>query len=191
DFYLQYLREQLLRVTTSEQMLTELYNTEAEEARKLRVFTKKDDDFQADKKSLHEMREALVKRLENAGVVKAVGGYDASTISPPGLGKKVAPSGLLVFPLAALLGLLFGCGLVSLAERTDKSFRTPDEIRRRLGLPVVGYIPQLHPADAATTADAGLSPMLCSHYRSRSREAEAYRGVRTALYFSTHGEGHK
>src|SRR5262249_50834335 len=93
------------------------------------------------------------------------------------------------------LGLLAGVGLGYLAESSDKSFRTPQEIRRRLGLPVVGHIPTLvGDAEAARKVQAGqdvLDPLLCSHYRPKSVEAEAYRAVRTSLYFSTQGEGHK
>jgi succinoglycan biosynthesis transport protein ExoP len=194
DVYERYLSEQLHRYQKAEQMLAELYDKEAEEVRRLKSYASQEDDFKAHRKRLDENYASIIKSLTGAGMVRAVGGFEASTVSPPVLGKKVAPSALLVFPLAALVGLLGGCGLASLAELTDRSFRTPEEIRRRLGLPVVGLIPQLRPADETVQAAAGggpLHPMLCSHYRSRSREAEAYRGVRTSLYFSTNGEGHK
>jgi capsular exopolysaccharide synthesis family protein len=79
---------------------------------------------------------------------------------------------------------------------TDTSFHTPQEIRRHLGLPVIGHIPVLE-ADAAATArrDAGEEnvpdPFLCTHYSSSSTRSEAFRGVRTALYFNTRGAGHQ
>src|SRR5205823_1816060 len=38
---------------------------------------------------------------------------------------------------------------------------------------------------------SGLSPILCTYHRPKSREAEAYRGVRTGLFFSALGKGHK
>src|SRR5262249_32091814 len=44
---------------------------------------------------------------------------------------------------------------------------------------------------AGTADQPALDPLLCSHYRPKSFNAEAYRTVRTALYFSTQGEGHK
>jgi succinoglycan biosynthesis transport protein ExoP len=47
-------------------------------------------------------------------------------------------------------------------------------------------------AGARAQAEAGaavLDPLTCVHYRPRSVEAEAYRAVRTALYFSTQGGG--
>src|SRR5262249_45123621 len=72
---------------------------------------------------------------------------------------------------------------------------TPEEVRRRLGMPLVGHVPFLQPhQDAVRRAAAGESvpdPLLVTFYRPKSVEAEAYRAVRTALYFSTQGEAHK
>jgi capsular exopolysaccharide synthesis family protein len=61
-------------------------------------------------------------------------------------------------------------------------------VRRTLGLPVVGHIPYFKPAKKARRVSAergpALDPMLCAHHHPASAEAEAYRGVRTALFFS-------
>ncbi len=109
----------------------------------------------------------------------------------PTAGAAEASRNLLVSGL--LLGTLAGAGLGYLAELSDKGFRTAEEIRRRLGLAVIGHIPQLAPDEAARAAvEAGataLDPHLCAYYRAKSVEAEAYRAVRTALYFSTQGGG--
>ena len=53
----------------------------------------------------------------------------------------MSPNAYSVFPIAAIGGLLAGLCLAYLAGVSDKSFRTPAEIRRRLGLPVIGHIP--------------------------------------------------
>jgi capsular exopolysaccharide synthesis family protein len=94
-----------------------------------------------------------------------------------------------------MAGLLAGIGLAYLADFTDKSFRNPDEVRVRLGLPVLGHVPFLQPdPDAVKKVAAGelaLDPMLLALFRPKSLEAEAYRAVRTALYFSVQGEGHR
>jgi capsular exopolysaccharide synthesis family protein len=127
---------------------------------------------------------------------QAQGGYEAKLIHPPGLGRKIAPNPLQVFPLSAILGLAAGVGLAYLAELSDKSFRTPAEIRRRLGLPVIGHIPFFDADDAASKqaasgTPADVDPMVIAHYQSNSIAAEAYRGVRTALYFNSQGVGHQ
>src|SRR5262249_34617985 len=96
-----------------------------------------------------------------------------------------------VFPAALLLGLLAGLSLAYLAEVRDTSFHTAEEVRHTLGLPVVGHIPYFKPAKARCASEGRgqgsgtppLDPMLAAHHRPASAEAEAYRGVRTALFF--------
>jgi capsular exopolysaccharide synthesis family protein len=59
---------------------------------------------------------------------------------------------------------------------------------------VVGSVPRLAPADKAVrqaTLGGVLDPLLCTVYSPRSMAAEAYRGLRTALYFNANGEGHQ
>jgi capsular exopolysaccharide synthesis family protein len=61
----------------------------------------------------------------------------------------------------------------------------------------VGHIPLLSSADQVLQgangngSGAALDPILCTYYQSKSVGAEAYRGVRTALYFSARGAGCK
>jgi capsular polysaccharide biosynthesis protein len=45
------------------------------------------------------------------------------------------------FVLGGLLGLLFSIGLVLLLDYLDISVKSPDEVERRIGLPVLGVIP--------------------------------------------------
>jgi polysaccharide biosynthesis transport protein len=144
---------------------------------------------------LQQLHEGTIKRLAELNLIRDSGGFDARTIAPPGAGAKVAPVALQFLLAGLMLGLLAGVGLAYLADVSDKSFRTPEEVRRRLGLPLVGHIPFLKPdPEAQRRVQAGEplpDPLLCCHYRPKSVEAEAYRAVRTALYFSTQGEGHK
>src|SRR5262249_23601825 len=127
---------------------------------------------------------------------KDIGGYDARVISPAGIGGKVAPNAVQILFVAGVIGLLSGIGLAYLSDVSDKSFRTPEEVRRRLGPPVVGHIPFVARDEKVTAAAANgtgrqLAPSLFAYHRTTSVEAEAYRSLRTALYFSTQGEKHK
>src|SRR5207244_9729862 len=107
--------------------------------------------------------------------VRDAGGFDARTLARPGSGGKVAPSPVQFIGAGLILGLLAGLGLAYLAERSDKGFRTPEEIRRRLGLPVLGHIPVMAgDEDARARAEAGaivLDPLSCVYYHPRSVEA--------------------
>jgi polysaccharide biosynthesis transport protein len=58
-----------------------------------------------------------------------------------------------------------------------------------LQLPVIGHIPYVAPGD--DDEESEIDSSICLYHQPRSKWAEAYRGIRTALYFSTRGEGHK
>ncbi len=119
------------------------------------------------------------------------GGYTAQTITTPADGGRISPVLFYSILVGLAAGLVLGAAAIVLAEVTDRSFHSPAEIRRRLGLPVLGHIPTIR-TDSPRNADAaaGLDPVLVCAVRPKSVEAEAYRGIRTQLYFSTQGKGH-
>jgi capsular exopolysaccharide synthesis family protein len=127
--------------------------------------------------------------LQAAHAQSQDGGYTAREITPPNNGAKVTPVLYQSLLMGLVLGLMLGGGAVVLAELTDKSFRSPAEIRRRLGLPIVGHVPQIRVDEPGNGSD--LDPVLVAALRPKSSEAEAYRGVRTQLFFSTQGRGHQ
>jgi polysaccharide biosynthesis transport protein len=189
------LKQQLRENKRAQQALAELFKTELEEAKKVFPYETQDDSFKRSLDHSEFLYEGILKHMADLDIVSNVGGYDTQVITPPIPGEKVSPKGSLVFPMALFLGLMGGFGLGYLAEVVDKSFHTPEEVRGRLGLPLIGHIPFLKEDKAVLRkieAEGGLlHPMICTHYRPRSRDAEAYRGVRTALYFSTRGRGYK
>ena len=193
--YKESMKQELNDTMLSDKALAELANVVSEEAQKLAAYEVEDIKFTNDIARTKQLYEGIIKRLQEVGFAKDFGGYDARIVSSAPPGKKVEPRASLVFSLAGLLGLLGGLGLGYLGEITDKSFRTAEEIRRRLGLPIIGHIPRFTTdADAREQAGdlaASLDPAMCTFYQTRSAEAEAFRGVRTALYFSTAGQGHR
>ena len=142
-----------------------------------------------------QLFDGLVTKIQQLDLGKRDDGFDAHILSRPGVGFKVLPNMFLDLGAGVVIGLLLGAGLAYLADASDKSFRGPDEIRRRLGLPLVGHIPHFKPeAELARRRDAGeatIDPMLVTHLRPKSINAESYRAVRTSLFFSTQGQGHR
>jgi capsular exopolysaccharide synthesis family protein len=152
-------------------------------------------DCQLIKSNLEKLEQDIKDQNEKKNkldVAKLSGGYEATIITNPADGIQVAPSLTRTMALWLLLGVLAGVGLAVVVELTDKSFRTPAEIRRRLGLPVIGHIPPIRTSLANEKGATGnMDAIVVSHLRPKSTEAEAYRGVRTSLYFSTQGRGHQ
>lgn len=195
EWYARSLRQEQEDVEATLKSLNELAAANEQEAREAAKLKEEDKHFRDDIARAQQSAEPIIKRLEEIRLVREMGGYDARLISPPGRGGKVSPVPTQFFLLSGILGLLGGVGLAYLAEISDRSFRTPDEIRRHLSLPVVGHIPVLTPdkeLDGKTEEDGVyFDPSLMAYFQPKSLQAEAFRGIRTALYFSTHGEEHK
>ena len=64
----------------------------------------------------------------------------------------IKPRPLINVALATVLGGMAALGLAFLLEYLDTSVKTPDDVVRHLGLPVIGVIPVIEP-EAAVTAE--------------------------------------
>ncbi|MBL8794036.1 MAG: CpsD/CapB family tyrosine-protein kinase, partial [Planctomycetia bacterium] len=189
------LQQECADLDTSLKALEQLTESEQAGIRDVQKFKLADRVFREDIARLQGLFEPIIRRLEEIKLIRELGGFDAQVIAPPLPGSRTGTGAVQIILFGTILGLCGGFGLGYLAEVTDKSFRTPEEIRTRLGLPVIGHVPVLT-GDASASTPVGddgvlLDPMLCAYFRTKSTQAEAFRGVRTALYFSTRGEVHK
>jgi capsular exopolysaccharide synthesis family protein len=193
--YVQALKQELSDIEMAEQLLTERVKEEYQEAKRVASYEFTEETYRNDIARSQQLYDSIIKRLQELNFVKDYGGYDARVITPPSAGVKVGPRAMPIVTVAAFLGILGGFGLAYLAERTDKSFRSPEEIHRHLGIPVVGHVPVIAATPTAghddTSSQPVMAPILCAYHQPRSTEAEAYRGVRTALYFSAQGKEYK
>jgi capsular exopolysaccharide synthesis family protein len=197
DWLLQNLKQELALTDTARAALAGLIDEEVAKARALEVYEIQDESFRKDIGLTQQLLDQILKRLEEVNLVRDYGGFEAKVIAPPTPGAKISPVLYHSLLLGVAVGLALGFGAAYLLDLTDRSFRTPEEVRRRLGLPIVGHIPFFpsggkavvvtDPAGRPVELDAGLYAV----HRPTSVEAETFRSVRTALYFSTHGERHK
>lgn len=113
--------------------------------------------------------------------------------------------------LGLIIGLAIGAAGVVLIEIFDRTLRTPEDVERVLGLPVLGLIPDVSDSSGASygyaygakkrrpggrfrlpgrSRRASSDPNsveLLPHHHPRQAAAEAYRSVRTALLLSKAG----
>jgi capsular exopolysaccharide synthesis family protein len=189
------LQFELAEIELIVQSQAEILEKSKAAARSLLKYDIEENHLLNDVVRLRQIHEGTIKRLQEINLVRDSGGFTAKALSTPGAGAKIAPVAYQDIGMVLMLGVLLGVGLAYLAELSDKSFRSPEEVRRRLGLPIVGHIPFITAdAEAERKRAAGepsIDPMLVTYFRPKSLEAEAYRAVRTALYFATQGVGHK
>jgi succinoglycan biosynthesis transport protein ExoP len=189
------LRMQLTDANNSQKFYDTMLESEGREARRIANFELQDEKHRNDIQQTRLLYDVIIKRLSELDLARNQGGYDARVIAPAGVGKKVAPVAWQVFGGALVVGVGLGLALAYLAEYTDTTFHTPEELQKVLGAPVIGHVPVLEPdPQALARREAGEDipdPMLCAFHAPKSTRAEAFRGIRTALYFSTHGSGHQ
>jgi capsular exopolysaccharide synthesis family protein len=184
---LEYEENKLLR-----QKLEPELEVQQKEAQDMAKYLLTAEESQNEMNRIRQAFDAISGRLQQITLTRDAGGYDADVITPAAAGTKVAPSLFSHLALALLGGLALGVGLAYLADYSDKSFRSPQEIQQRLGQSVIGHIPYIaEDAKGDPAAFERAAPALVAVHAPRSPEAESFRGVRTALYFSTQGRGHQ
>ena len=108
----------------------------------------------------------------------ASGGFQASVINEPTLeATPVAPRLSQSLMLGIAAGLLFGLLLAVFSELSDQSFRSPADIRKRLGMPLIGHIPPIR-ANVPAEVELALEPTLVSALRAATGNASQCRLAR-------------
>ena len=122
--------------------------------------------------------DALDGRTKELAVTERGGGMNVRELEPAKVETKASSPNKRATALAAgMLGLMLGCGLATLREWGDGRIRTAEEAARQLGLPVLGVIP--------STTGRGVVRGAAGEGVAGEEAAEAYRMLRTVVYFSS------
>lgn len=109
-------------------------------------------------------------RLSEAQTVSTIMAIEPAVIPD----EPISPQVLRNTALAAMVGLMLAVGVIFLIEALDDTLKTPDEIKRSLGLPVLGII-------AKHELEEG-KPI--THTTPRSPVSEAFRSLRTNVQYA-------
>ncbi len=134
--------------------------------------------------SLRRVYETLQAQLEQTRIEEAAESgklaiIDPAVVMPEPINATRVGDILLAIVLAGMLGF----GSVLVLDYFDDRVRSPREVRRALGLTVLGVVPRFdplsNPVDGVRAAEKGRV-----HLEPRSAPAECYRVIRTNLSFS-------
>lgn len=132
--------------------------------------------LQRDLDTNRALYDTLLQRYREVGVTGGVTANNISIVDRADVPDKPSSPKLLInLAVALLLGGIIGVGAALLMEVLDETLAVPEDVEAKLGLPVLGLIPQL---------DRDQSP-LEALAEVRSPLSEAYHSLRTALQFST------
>jgi capsular exopolysaccharide synthesis family protein len=122
--------------------------------------------------------DGLLQRFKEIGVAGGVGVNNVAIVDLANVpAKPSSPKLLLNFAISLFVGLLIGAALALALEQLDEAIADPTEVKRRLGLPLLGTVP--------LTRDEAPQEALLDR---KSELVDAYLAVCTSLGFTTdHG----
>ncbi len=189
--YLQSLDQELKILKRQASEYETLFTDQERMARNHEVYAIEDANHKANIGRLNDLYRVVIARLDEIDLVQD-NLVRMTVVNPASPGSKVSPVMESELTFGGVLGLLAGCALAYLINIADKRFRNPDDIRTHLGLPVVGHVPVFRATAKDVHVDfAGVDPAIRVVHDPKSGVAEAYRAVRTSLYFSAGGKSHK
>ncbi len=135
----------------------------------------------------------LSKSVEDLSIRQVSQHDPVKIVTPANPPEQIAPRRINNLVLAALLGLTLGLGFALLQEYMDDRIHAPEEARRILGSPALGFVPLVEKEDARLIISPRSSDSLLESYRvlrSNVQFAAVDSPVRSILVTSTvPGEG--
>jgi len=120
---------------------------------------------------LNSLESIRLARLQNTPNIAQI--EPATTPSNP-----IRPRPVMNTALAAAVGLMLAAGIVFLIEYLDDTLKTPDDVERALGIPVLGFVAEMqYKGRSAEEVYVTRQP--------RSPVSEAFRSLRTNLEFAS------
>ncbi len=139
------------------------------------------DQMVSESRRDERMLDTLDNRIKELEVTEGAGGAGGLTVSiletaKPNL-SPISPKPAQTMAIGLIVGLMIGLSGALLQDFMDQRLRSSEEISKILDLPILGTVP--HMLGKFTTPQRGQEV----HLRTRSDIAEAYRTIRTAIYF--------
>ena len=190
--YLQSLRQELLSIGKEASEL----QVQADESERLARALGSDENEDRSRLSeidrLKKLFEDVLAQMRETKVMADLGGVKAQILTPARYGYLVFPKLSQFLGLGAFLGAFVGLALGYLVEVADRSFRKPEDIIREFGVPIIGHVPYISEQRLKSIPEGiVMDRTAVSVHLPRSRPAEAYRAVRTAICFSALGVSHR
>jgi len=176
--YVAQVQDRLNIARKREERIQALFSDEQVIAEKVNIAAATYQMLLTEVKQAEDAVDLLNKRIQELNVTEDVGALNISVLETGRVeGVPTSPNLGSALGVALVLGLVFGFGAALLHDRVDQSIRSLDEIPALSGSRVLGVVP---------SAPGSPMPELLGqqiHIEPRSSAAEAYRAIRTAVFF--------
>ncbi len=136
--------------------------------------------LESDLEQTKKMCDILNERIKEVNVTEDIGALNISVL------EVARPSSIPSWPqkekiigIALVLGLMLGGGLALLRGWLDETLRSTEEISSVLGTPILGLVPSMPKKQSVVARGQKV------YMDSSSSAAEAYRTIRTAVFFNS------
>jgi tyrosine-protein kinase Etk/Wzc len=124
----------------------------------------------------------LLEKREEARITRAATSGNVNIIDPALTPQwPIKPNKKKNLTLGLMLGLMLGVGLAFFLDYMDDTVKDAEEVKRLLGVPVMGLIP--HMRQTSKSADPSAMKLI-THHEPKSSVAEAFRSLRTGIHYS-------
>ncbi len=176
--YLEVAHQEWLSAKQRQDELQKAADAQQKEAQKLNVKVAEYDIMQSDLTRTEKLCDSLDDRIKNLNVTENAGALNISILEVAHPADKPSkPQKARIMAMALVLGIMLGIGLALLLDWTDQRLRSADEITAIMGVPVLGTVPSMKGAVDITERGQKVAK------EPASAIAEAYKTIRTAVYF--------
>lgn len=187
EAYLAAAHQQSLMADQKQAELRRSFDQQQKLAQELNVKAAEYAVLQTDLRRTERLCDILDSRIKEINVTEDAGALNISILEAARAAEKPSrPVKGQVLGIALAFGLLLGVGTALLADWKDQRLRTLEEVTEALSMSVLGVVPGM-PDKKALPSRRGQAVRLDPH----SGAAEAYRTVRTAVYFAAPGKRSK
>ncbi|MBN1972137.1 MAG: polysaccharide biosynthesis tyrosine autokinase [Sedimentisphaerales bacterium] len=171
-------KQQYLTEKEKEDQIKEYYEQQRQEAIALNEHLTQYTLLQSDWEQTKKLCDILDDRIKELNITEDVGALNISILEVAVPAEKPSePQKAKYMAIALVLGLMLGGGLVLIRDSVDQKLHSAEEICSVLNLPVLGIVPSMSKRDNITERGRKV------YLDSKSPWAEAYRTIRTAVFF--------
>ena len=180
------VHQEYLMAKENEDQIRAHFVIQKEEAINLSLQLTEFDNLKTDAQRAENLIDILDERVKEVNVTEDTGALNISILEVARPERKPSkPQKTRIMAIALVLGFAIGGGLALGRDWKDTRLRTADEISSILNVPVLGTVP--HMPKRASISDRGM----IVHKKSSSPISEAYRTIRTAVFFGVPDGGAK
>ena len=177
--YMAIVKQRLDKAAKKVSDLETLVNDQQELAQKSGVLTATYALLEAEVRRTERLCDILDNRIKEINISEEGGSLNVSVLEVARLEEVVANNmkKIRVMVVALIIGAMLSVGVALAHDKLDQRMKSADEIAAVTGAPVLGVVPSVagHLSRAAQGQVVHVDPM--------SHAAEAYRTIRTAIYF--------